>query len=196
MTTSGQESLAVMRFSAVILAAGQSSRLGAPKQLLPYQNKTLLERVIDSARQSGAASVVVVLGYQMDTILNVINTEGLHVVKNEDWQTGMASTIRCGIGALQGKGPEADGVILMVCDQPFVSSDLLNKLIEKQKQTGRPIVASKYQDLLGTPAFFHRSFFPQLAALKGDSGAKKIITQNADLVAWVPFSMEISILIP
>lgn len=187
MIAKGEEPSAIMRFAAVILAAGQSSRLGTPKQLLPYQNKTLLQCVIDSARQSGAESVLVVLGYRMEIILNAIDTEGLYIVKNEDWQSGMASSIRCGIAALEGRGATTDGVILVVCDQPFVTAELLEKLIEKQKRTGRPIVASKYQGILGTPVFFHRRFFPELTGLKGDTGARNILMQNADLVACVPF---------
>lgn len=187
MTLAREKAYATKNFSAVILAAGQSSRLGKPKQLLIYQNKTLLQRAIDAALQSSAQSVVVVLGSEMDTILNTINRGRACVVKNEDWKTGLASTIRCGIEALQGTSPTTDGAILLVCDQPFVSSDLLNKLIEKQKETGRAIVASEYEGTLGTPVFFHRSFFSQLSALQGDTGAKKIMMQNPNLLVSVPF---------
>ncbi|HTD39640.1 MAG TPA: nucleotidyltransferase family protein [Mucilaginibacter sp.] len=187
MTIAGKKSYAIKNCSVIILAAGQSSRLGKPKQLLRYQNKTLLQHVIDTAKRSLAQSVIVVLGCGIDAILNVTDTTGLYVAKNEDWQSGMASTIRCGITALQNEDPTADAAILMVCDQPFVTAGLLNSLIEKQNETSRPIVASKYNDTLGTPALFHERFFPQLTDLKGDTGAKKIMMQNADLLASVPF---------
>ena len=186
MTMPANGSYVIKNCSAIILAAGQSSRLGKPKQLLKYRNKTLLQHVIDTAKQSVEA-VVVVLGCEADTILNATDTRSSYVAKNDDWQSGMASTIRCGVKVLEDSRPTADAAILMVCDQPYVSADLLAKLIEKQKETGRPIVASEYDGVLGTPALFHKSFFPRLRDLKGDTGAKKIMTQNVHLLASVPF---------
>ena len=186
MTIAEDKSYAIKNCAVIILAAGQSSRLGKPKQLLKYQNKTLLQHVIDVAKQS-AQAVVVVLGCEADTILNSTDIESLYVAKNEDWQSGMASTIRCGIKTLEYSTPAADAAILMVCDQPYVSVELLDNLIKKQKETGKPIVASEYDGVLGTPALFHESFFSRLIDIKGDTGAKKIMMQNADLVASIPF---------
>ncbi len=168
----------------IILAAGQSNRLGKPKQLLKYQNKTLLQHAIDSAKQSSVQSIIVVLGSHADAILNEIDTSGIHVVKNDDWQSGMASTIHSGI---QGLRTNTDAAILMVCDQPFVTSDLLNDLIKEHEKTGRPIIASQYGETIGTPAFFHKQFFSELMKLQGDAGAKKIMMQNSDLLATIHF---------
>lgn len=172
----------------IILAAGQSSRLGKPKQLLKYQNKTLLQHAIDTAKQSSVQSIIVVLGSSAEIILNKVDTSGTHLVKNADWQNGMASTIGCGVRALLALDSTIDSAILMVCDQPFVTSDLLNSLIEKQKETSRPIIASQYGNTIGTPALFYKLFFAELMALKGDNGAKKIIMQHNDLLVTVPFS--------
>jgi len=178
---------AIKNCAAIILAAGQSSRLGTPKQLLKYQNKTLLQHAIDTAKQSKLRSIVVILGSNANNILKETDTSGIHVVINDDWQTGMASTIRCGIQLVQKLNSNVDGAILMVCDQPFVSPDLLNSLIEKQKETGKLIIASQYVDTIGTPAFFQKQFFAELMALEGDSGAKKIIMQNNNFLATMPF---------
>jgi molybdenum cofactor cytidylyltransferase len=173
--------------AAIILAAGQSSRLGQPKQLLKYQNKTLLQHAIDTAKLSSVQSILVVLGSNADTILKETDTAGIYVIINNDWQSGMASTIRSGINVLQTLDLTTDGAILMVCDQPFVTPDLLNGLIEKQKETGVPIIASQYADSVGTPALFQKQFFSELMGVSGDAGAKKIMMQNSDLLATISF---------
>jgi molybdenum cofactor cytidylyltransferase len=177
----------VKNCAAIILAAGQSSRLGKPKQLLKYQNKTFLQHAIDTAKQSSVQSIIVVLGSNSEIILNETNASDIHVVINEDWQSGMASTIRQGVQALQTIDTTIDAVTLMVCDQPFVTPELLNSLVEKQKEIGKPIIASRYGDTIGAPALFHKQFFSELMELKGDAGAKKIITKNSSLLATVPF---------
>ncbi|HEY9000528.1 MAG TPA: nucleotidyltransferase family protein [Mucilaginibacter sp.] len=173
----------IRNYAAIILAAGQSSRLGRPKQLLRYQNKTLLQHTIDTAKQS-VQSVIVVLGSNADAILKEIDTSRVLVVINEDWQSGMASTIRCGLNELDST---IDAAILMVCDQPFVTPDLLDNLIEKQEKTRKLIIPSQYGDTIGTPALFYKQFFKELTELKGDTGAKKIMMQHSDLLATVSF---------
>ena len=174
--------------AAVILAAGQSGRLGKPKQLLKYQNKTFLQHAIDTAKQSSVQSVVVVLGSNADIILNETDTSGIDIVKNDDWQNGIASTIRCGIEKLISLDNIIDAAILMVCDQPFVTPDLLDNLIRGQAETGKPIIASEYDVTVGTPALFHKQLFSELMELQGDIGAKKIMVQNSDLLATISFS--------
>lgn len=171
----------------IILAAGQSSRLGEPKQLLKYQNKTLLQHAIDTAKQTSIEPIIVVLGSNADTILKEIETSAIHVVKNDNWQSGMASTIRCGIQESQMLDAAIEAAILMVCDQPFVTRDLLSSLIKKQEETDKPIIASQYGDTIGTPALFSKQFFAQLMDLSGDTGAKKIMMQHSDLVDTVSF---------
>jgi molybdenum cofactor cytidylyltransferase len=181
------DSASINNCALVILAAGQSSRLGRPKQLLTYHNKTLLQRAIDTAKQSAVQSIILVLGSNADIILRATDISETHVVKNDDWQSGMASTIRCGIEGLKTIDAAIDAVILMVCDQPFVTPDLLNDLIKKQRETSKPIVASEYVENIGTPALFHERFFAELMALKGDAGAKKIMLQYSDLVETISF---------
>jgi molybdenum cofactor cytidylyltransferase len=185
---SSRDALRVTNPAAIILAAGQSSRLGQPKQLLNYKGTTLLQHAIDVARQSSVRAIVVVLGSEFELIKDAIDATGTHLVGNENWQSGVASSIICGIDALNLISPSPDGAIFMVCDQPFVSSALLDELLAAQKATGKSIAASQYGDIVGIPALFHKSFFNRLQLLKGDTGAKKIIQQNPAETITVPFA--------
>jgi len=159
----------------LILAAGGSKRLGKPKQLLNYKNEVLLQHAINESRGSSAQSIVLVLGAAFEVIINKIDTKGLYVVKNEDWQKGIASSISMGINALYEIKRLPDAVILMVCDQPFINSSILDELIATQKSTGKPIICSTYENTIGIPALFHKEFFQQLLEMEGDTGAKKIM---------------------
>jgi molybdenum cofactor cytidylyltransferase len=131
--------------------------------------------------------VIVVVGAKSDVIKKGMEGMKVKVVENEEWQEGMASSIRCGLQALPDIAPAADGVIIMVCDQPFVSASLLGELITAQKDRGKKIVACKYTNTIGPPVLFHRSFFPALLELKGDEGARKIVVQHMDDVVTVLF---------
>lgn len=171
----------------ILLAAGASSRLGRPKQLLAYRNQTLFEYSLQTAIGSQAQSVIVVLGDKAEALRKNIQDGNVHVVVNGEWQEGMASSIRYGIKAMSEIAPDAEGIILMVCDQPFVTSALLNELIETHKKTGKQIVACGYDNTFGPPVFFHQSLFEELLQLKGDIGARGIVRQHTDLVGVVPF---------
>jgi molybdenum cofactor cytidylyltransferase len=131
--------------------------------------------------------VVVVLGANADILIKEINETKVTVVENGEWQEGMASSIRAGLNSLIKKSPSADAVILMVCDQPFVSASILNDLISTQQKTGKPIVACNYGEAIGPPALFHQSLFDELIQLEGDVGARKIILQHSGEVATVYF---------
>lgn len=175
------------KFAIVILAAGTSARLGSPKQLLTYKGKNLLRHSVDEALETGCQSVFVVLGANIDLIRNELKDKPVILVENKDWQEGMASSIRCGLENISKTILRPDCVIFMVCDQPHVNSSLLLNLLEKRNETGMPIVASSYNDKTGTPALFHKNFFPALMELTGDKGARKLIADNPDKVATVPF---------
>ncbi|MFI5132287.1 MAG: NTP transferase domain-containing protein [Chitinophagales bacterium] len=171
----------------VVLAAGISSRLGSPKQLLSYKGKTLLRHAVDEAVNSSADFVVVVLGANAESCLNEIESSKAVVVENKEWKKGMASSLITGLKTLLERGVSVDGVIFMVCDQPFVSAVVLDNLIKTYKETGKSIVASNYGEAIGPPAFFHQSFFTKLMQLKGDEGAKKIIQQHKEEAATILF---------
>lgn len=171
----------------VILAAGQSQRMGSPKQLLTYHDATLLEHAVNTALSTQLQPVVVVLGANFDALLPVLAGKNVTIVKNDGWEEGMASSLRVGLQQLQQLAPQHDGIIFMVCDQPFVTKSLLDCLITTQQSTGKAATASSYAGKLGTPALFHQTMWPQLQQLQGDTGARKLLMANPDEVAAVPF---------
>lgn len=172
---------------ALILAAGSSSRLGTPKQLLMYKDESLLQRTINAVAGSGVKDIVVVLGANAEQVQEQIAGENLQVVINRFWQTGVASSIRAGIKTLEQMRPPPGGTIIAVCDQPFISADVFNALLLEQRRTGKQITACHYDDTIGVPALFHHSLFESLLKLNGDSGAKAIILQRPADVAIVSF---------
>lgn len=171
----------------ILLAAGGSSRLGQPKQLLLYKGQTLLQYSLNEALTSNAQSVIVVLGANADILQDEIAGEKVNVVINADWQEGMASSIRTGVKAITEISPFIEGVILLVCDQPFINSALLNNLITAHQKTGKEIVACTYGNTFGPPVFFHHSLFSELLQLKGDTGARSIVQKHLDNMEAIPF---------
>lgn len=175
-------------YAIIILAAGSSSRLGQPKQLLEYKGKTLLQNAVDEALGTGAEHVVVILGANAGNIKAGIKGDGITFLENPDYRKGMASGISLGTGYLEKKtGNKTDGILIMLCDQPFVNSGLLTALMKKREETGAPVVASRYGNRQGVPAVFHRSAFPELRELTGEQGAKGIIRKYADRTETVEF---------
>lgn len=170
----------------IILAAGNSSRLGQPKQLLEYQGKTLLQRTVDEVLSLNAAEVVVILGSNHAMISKETILNGTTVLVNHRWQTGMASSIQAGIGHLLANG-KIESALLTLCDQPHVNCSLLAELIKTQQINGKPIVASAYEGTVGVPAVFSREMFPALLSLEGQEGAKKLIADNPQLLETIAF---------
>lgn len=171
----------------VILAGGASTRLGRPKQLLQYHGKTLLNHAVNQAINAKADAVVVILGKNADLFEGEIDNEEVRVVINKDWKEGMASSLRLGLDTLLNSKPYIDAVIFMVCDQPHISSSVLNELITVQQKTTKQIVTCNYGESIGPPALFHKKYFRELAKLKGDVGARNIIEQNINDVATIFF---------
>lgn len=171
----------------IILAAGRSARLGSPKQLLLYADKNLLQHSIDIAVESPMKPVIVVLGSGIEEIERKIDHSGVIIAKNPDWESGMASSVVCGIKTLNKLHPDIESVILMVCDQPFVSAQLLNDLVRKHMESGSSIVASSYENTMGTPALFHKKHFPELVSLRGDTGARSLLKKYAETLQTIPF---------
>lgn len=177
----------------ILLAAGGSSRLGESKQLLPYKGKTLLAHSLDAALSSAANLVVCV--YAAKKIKEEIEkseerkNEKLILVENTDWQSGLASSLKCAINAALVKQPETIALMFMTCDQPHVTGQVLDNLLKRfaNRQADKLIAASAYADTLGSPAIFAQTLFTDLLALSGDKGAKSIIMQNKDKTVAVSF---------
>ncbi len=173
----------------IILAAGNSSRLGKAKQLLPYQNKTLLQHTIDEATASNATNIIVVTGAYHKDILSRINFSFVKNIYNNNWQQGMATSMQAGLSALLADDPQLSSVIIMLCDQPFVTSQLLNEITEAKQSSGKGIVACVYKNTAGVPALFDKKYFHQLLSLTGSEGAKKMIMMNGNDVAAIDFPL-------
>ena len=174
-------------YGSIVLAAGASTRMSTPKQLLEYQGKSLLRQATSAAVAAVDGPVAVVLGAYAGQMYPEL--EGLPVlpVVNAEWPEGMGSSIRTGMKALLQAQPELEGVLLMLCDQPYVQASTLRALLEAHQQTKAPVAASCYAEVLGVPAFFHRSFFDKLLALQGQEGARKVISAHPEAVVAVPF---------
>lgn len=171
----------------VILAAGASTRLGEPKQQLLFQGQTLLQRAVQTALASGCAPVALVLGANYEKLLPELDDYPVAVVKNPEWQEGMSSSIRTGLRALLQQEPILSACIFMVCDQPYVDAPVLKKLVEAKQEGQSGIVASVYKDTFGTPVLFGQVYFPELLALQGQEGAKKVILKHRADVTDVAF---------
>lgn len=171
----------------MILAAGQSKRLGSSKQLLLYEGQNLINRLIGILKRASSYPITVVLGANADSIKKAIIDQDVDIVVNENWEEGMASSIRTGLVSATQSNPLLDGIMILVCDQPFLSEESIRSLLELQKNSGLPIAACYYSNSIGTPALFHKSVFPELLTLKGDTGAKLIIRNRESEVAKLHF---------
>ena len=169
--------------SIIILAAGNSSRLGLPKQLLRYKNKSFLRLIAEKALEVQPAEVIAVLGFESDRMQHELEDLPIRIVLNREWVEGIASSVRAGINTVRS---HADGALIALCDQPAVTTELLSQLIFLCSHE-KPIAAAEYNQILGVPACFDRSIFPELLLLQGDTGAKRVIAQDRARVAAHPF---------
>lgn len=165
----------------ILLAAGASRRLGSAKQLLRFRGRSLLRHAAETALAASCRPVVVVLGAENELLGPELAGLPLQTVFNPHWTEGVASSIRAGMEAVT-----TDAVLLTLCDQPLVTAEMINQIVRRHRRERAPIVASEYEGTLGVPALFSREFFPELAALKGDAGAKKILLKYADQAARAP----------
>lgn len=173
----------------VLLAAGASRRLGKPKQLLQYRGTTLLRHVAMEAVSSRADAVTIVLGAGAAAMHSEVADLGVAIAFNEGWSEGMAGSIHTGLADLRGRVSRLGAVVLMLCDQPFADRALLDALIVTHHQTGAPVVASRYGEVLGVPALFEQRLFDRLAALDGNAGARVLIAEHVHEMAQVPFPL-------
>jgi molybdenum cofactor cytidylyltransferase len=168
----------------LLLAAGASTRLGQPKQLLVLGGQTLLERTCKAALSIDNHGVTVVLGAHCEAIRPAIAHLPVRTVLNERWNEGMGSSIACGMAHLP---PDAGAVLLLLCDQPHVTGPYLQKLLRAFRSANADIAASAYGGSFGPPAIFGRRHFPDLAALSGHQGAKKLLERHRGQALAIDF---------
>jgi len=171
----------------VVLAAGESKRLGRPKQLLPYLDTTIIAHVVRTALASKVGKTIVVTGAYADRIRDELDCFPATIIENHSWQEGVATSIQLGIETLEQSDMPLRAVLLMTSDQLRVSTPLINRIIDKYDNQPNRIVACEYEETIGVPALFDQAYFPELKSLRGDRGAKSIINSHLDCVVTVAF---------
>jgi molybdenum cofactor cytidylyltransferase len=177
--------MAPKRIGIVILAAGGSRRMGQPKQLLPFRDRTLLRHAVETAVASMCRPILVVIGAHAELVSLELQSLPVLIAYNPEWATGIGSSLRVAIqtlGAIDG----IEGVVITLSDQPLVSADAVKKIVEAHYQTGKDIVASEYADTHGVPLFIGKRFFDEISALAGMEGAKCVIDRHLEEMTTVP----------
>ena len=170
----------------IILAAGSSTRMGQSKQLLEINGQSLLEHAASEALRV-SNMVLVVLGAQYEKHHAAIVQLPVHSVENKHWKKGMGGSLKTGLSYMLSGFPMLDSVLILVCDQPFLKAELLEKIIEASKETKNSIVASAYGKTVGVPALFKRPVFQNLLLLNDKDGAKAILLELSNSVVTVNF---------
>lgn len=171
------------RLYAIVLAGGASTRFGSPKQLVRIGGRPLLHTVVTRTAEVTGNALIVVLGAGAAELAPLLKHSPGSVVVNRHWREGLASSIRAGVARLP---PSCAAVLLVLADQAAVTSDDLKRLAGTWRRRPRCIVAALYAGTSGAPAIFPRNTFTELAALRGDSGARALLRRSADRVVRVP----------
>lgn len=168
---------------AVVLAAGDSTRLGQPKQLAPIAGRPALAYTLDALRASFVEGIVLVLGHRADEIERALDLDGIEIVRNEAYAEGQSTSVRAGIKAL---GEHVGAALMVVGDQPMVSPSVVDAIVAAYQQTGGPSIVPVYEGAWGNPVLLARAMWPLLENLKGDTGARPILRKHMDMVLELP----------
>lgn len=169
-----------MTTALLVLAAGRSTRLGRPKQLLPFRGRTLLDVVLDTARAVAVDQRLVALGGAVDEVRATVDLSGFEVVVNDAPATGCSSSIAAAVPAL---APATDVMVLVLGDQPGVGAETVEALLAGRGDA--PLAVCRYDDGVGHPFAFGRATLPDLGSLHGDKAVWKLLEQRADEVVEV-----------
>ena len=163
--------------SAVLLAAGLSRRFGRTKQLADLGGVALVKRAEATLARSSVGEVVVVVGHRSSQVVSALRGTSARVVVNEHYRTGLGSSLKTGILALS---DESRTAVICLADQPFVTVELIDRIVSRHLETGAEVVASASGELISPPVLFSRSIFGELTCIPGDRGAKAIIERHPD----------------
>ncbi len=166
-----------MKCGLILLAAGSSTRMGAPKQLLNYGGEPLVRHALHQALASVCTPVILVVGANAAPISDAVSDLPVEIADNRAWEGGMGTSIQTGVRAAAEH--QVDGVILALADQPLVTSAIYDRLVARHVATGKPIVTSEYAGTVGVPVLFAKAYFPHLLALQPDQGCKGVILKHA-----------------
>jgi molybdenum cofactor cytidylyltransferase len=170
--------------SGLILAAGASSRMGQPKQLLDWGGRPLVRAAAEVALAAHLGPVLVVVGSAREAVVAALDGLPLRIVANLEYAAGQSTSLRTGIAAL---GPEVAAVVVLLGDQPFVTAAIVERLTAEWRASAAPIVAPLYAGQRGNPVLFARAVFPELLAVQGDQGARAVLSADQSRVRLVPF---------
>ena len=173
------------KIAGLIMAAGGSSRLDSPKQLLKWGDSYLINHCIDVVTQARIHPITVVLGSRAEEISAILPLSGVGILINPRWQEGISTSIKCGLNTLP---IDVDGAFIFLSDQPFITAELIQAIISKFNESDGEIVAPRVNGQQCNPVLFRSSFFPQLMTISGDRGAKKLIAGRS--VTWLDWPDE------
>jgi len=159
--------------------------MGQPKQLLPFREQTLLRHAVQTAAASACRPIVVVIGAHAEVVSVELEALPVTVAYNRDWRRGIGSSLGVAIRSL-GAIDDVEGVVIALSDQPLVTGEALNRIVETHFRTGKDIVASEYAETYGAPLFLGNRFFAEVAELNGDEGAKRVIARHIEHMTTVP----------
>jgi len=173
--------------SAILLAAGQSKRMGELKQLMPFGQSTIVEQAVDNLLGSAVDEVIVVVGYKAEDVIKAIAAKPIKLVINPDYEQGMSTSVIAGLSLVHSG---VQGVMLALGDQPLVDSQTINRLIEEFYTHDKGIAIPTYQGRRGHPIIFAIKYKEQLLKLRGDMGGRQIIEDHPDDVVEVAVNSE------
>lgn len=173
-----------MTIVAIILAAGSSARMGQPKQLLDWHGQPLVRVVAQQTLASQVDGVYAVLGAAGEQVAAALAELPITIVTNQAFASGQASSLRAGIAALPN---DVAAVLVLLGDQPFVTPEIIDRLIAAWRETNAPIVAPNYNRQRGNPVLFSQAIFPELLAIQGDQGARTILQADPTRMHLVDF---------
>ncbi len=175
----------------IVLAAGRSTRLGQPKQLLPYRGRPLLGWAVAAMAASVVDTTLVVLGHDAERVRREVRLGAARVVLNDHYAEGLSASLRAGLDALQGDD-RIEAAVVTVGDQPLLGPEVVDALIAAYRSSGAPLVAADYGDHRGTPLLLARAVWPLARAIKGDQGTRTLLKAHPGEVATVPVPPDVA----
>jgi molybdenum cofactor cytidylyltransferase len=172
---------------AIILAAGEGSRMGQAKQLLKIDGQSLVRRAARAGLDAGCDPVVVVTGAYADLVAEELAGLPIHSTVNESWSDGIGSSVRAGLAAMQRVDPSAAGAVIAVCDQPNLNAAVIRNLLAAWSKSQKPMAACEYGGTVGPPCCFSRAKFDDLSRLPDGDGAKRLLRAdpaNVAAISW------------